>query len=233
MMMTPSRILITTFSVLIWFCSPAMGTDFDIRVVEATEGRSAIIADPGEAIAYEIRGRLTDLANEGLAGFAFDLAYEGGPLAVPVDPGDEMMSFVMPDGITNPAGYGGITVDGALAQIGGAQNTINNDVGDVLTGTVDTGIGHDEVILATGTVTAPTLQGVYRLVVSNLSATVIREGEMGPVWITEPAGVGTMANLSIGVGGIPTMSEWGTIVMTLLVLTIGTLVYMRRRPVSG
>ena len=91
--MINSRLLFTTFGLSALLCSICLGVDLDIRVVEATEGRSAIIADPGEAIAYEIRGRLTDLDNEGLAGFAFDLAYEGGPLAVPVNPGDEEKSW--------------------------------------------------------------------------------------------------------------------------------------------
>ena len=186
------------------------------------------MADPGETVTYEIRGKLSGGNNEGLAGFAFDLSYEGEPLVAPVDPGDEITSFVIPNGITNPAGFGGVIIDGALVQIGGAQNTIGNDVGDVLIGTVETGLGHDEVVLATGTVTAPTEQGQYSLVVSNVSATVIREGEVGPVWATEPAGVGSIVHLTIGVGGIPTVSAWGTIVMTLLVLTLGTLVYRHR-----
>ena len=171
---------------------------------------------------------MSDPNNEGLAGFAFDLSYRGGPLAAPVEPGDELMSFVIPNGITNPPGFGGVMMEGALVQIGGAQNTIGNEVGDVLIGTVETGLGHGEVVLATGTVTAPTVQGQYVLVVSNVSSTVIREGEVGPVWATEPAGVGRITGLTIGVGGIPTMSEWGTIIMMLLVLTLGTLVYRRR-----
>ena len=33
--------------------------------------------------------------------------------------------------------------------------------------------------------------------------------------------------------GIPTVSEWGLIVMSLLVLTAGTLVYARRRPIRA
>ena len=32
---------------------------------------------------------------------------------------------------------------------------------------------------------------------------------------------------------VPTVSEWGLIVMTLLVLTAGTLVYARRRPIHA
>ena len=32
---------------------------------------------------------------------------------------------------------------------------------------------------------------------------------------------------------IPTVSEWGLIVMTLLMLTVGTLVYTRRRPIHA
>jgi hypothetical protein len=200
--------------------------------VAATQGKSHVLVDPGDTVDFEVRGRLSDLANEGLAGFAFDLAYEGESLVNPVDPGAGMINFVRPNGITNSAGFGGIPIDGALAQIGGAQNTINNQGGDFLIGTVDTGLGHDEIILATGTVRAPAVQGAYRLVASNVSATMIKEGETGPVYATEPVRFNVTEDLVIGVGGIPTVSEWGVIIMTFLMLTTGTLVYMGRRRVG-
>ena len=66
-----------------------------------------------------------------------------------------------------------------------------------------------------------------------VSAAVTGEGEAGPVWGTEPAGIGRITGLTIGVGGIPTMSAWGMIFMTLLVLTLGTLVYRRRGQAAG
>ena len=37
-----------------------------------------------------------------------------------------MSAFAPPDGLSNPAGYGGTLIGDAYVQVGGAQNTINN-----------------------------------------------------------------------------------------------------------
>ena len=53
-------------------------------------------------------------------------------------------------------------------------------------------------------------------------------------------GIVSCDGVDVGIGGeecietpIPTVSEWGMVAMTLLVLTAGTLVFMRRRPVQA
>jgi hypothetical protein len=126
-----------------------------------------------------------------------------------VDP-DPIANFVIPEGITNPAGFGGTTDvpgrEGELVQVGGAQNTIKNTEGNApypVSDVVITGLGHTEIVLATGSLTAPMTEGTYTLALTNLFANVIKEGETesGTFWAVEEAGVGTVENLTVEVGG--------------------------------
>ncbi|MFH0980926.1 MAG: hypothetical protein V2A79_05245, partial [Planctomycetota bacterium] len=151
---------------------------------------------------YEITGLLSDTQNEGLAGFLFELAFTGGPL-VPADTptGAPMVNFASPAGITGPAGFGGAAVGSRLVLVGGAQNTIKNtaDIAPFPIGSVITGLAQTETVLVTGSLTAPVQSGTYTLSVSNLKAIVIQQGQdgSGVVWATEPAGVGTITNLTV------------------------------------
>ena len=56
-------------------------------------------------------------------------------------------------------------------------------------------------------------------------------GDSEPFTISSPAGIAwaDSAPFTINIPAIPAMSAWGVAAMTLLLLTAGTLVYLRRR----
>ncbi len=118
----------------------AQAADLDVTVT--ADGGSSIDVAPGGTVSYVITAELSDNLNEGLALIGFDLSFDGGDLAQADTPGaGNMLQFVSPQGINNPAGYGGTVISGDLAQVGGGQNTINNDItnapfpiGTVITG---------------------------------------------------------------------------------------------------
>jgi len=92
-------------------------------------------------------------------------------------------------------------------QIGGAQNTIKNVVGNAPfpIGPVTANVGFTEVALATGSVTIPAgaPNGMYTLRLSNVLANVIVDGQIaadGEYFRTERADVGSVENLRIFVG---------------------------------
>ena len=188
--------------------STALATDLNVRVVSDT-GLDMVTVPPGETVNYEVRGVLSsDTDNEGLGLFGFDLVFDGGALAQTSTPSSgPIASFVIPDGITNPAGFGGTATvpgrEGDLVQVGGGLNTINNVENNAPypTGGVVTGIGHTEEVLAAGSLTAPDVEGTYTLSLSNLFANVIKLGESedGTYWAVEEANVGTIENLTIEV----------------------------------
>ena len=200
------KLLVLTLAVAL--CGPvAFATDLSVAVLTDT-GDPAISVAPSATVYYQVVGVLSDTANEGLALFGFDLVFDGGDLTQTDEPTiGELAHFVVPDGITNPAGFGGTATvpgqEGDLVQVGGAQNTINNDIGNAPypIGTVVTGIGHTEVVLATGSLTAPATVGDYTLSLANVFANVIKEGESdaGTFWAVEEAGVGTIDSLTISV----------------------------------
>lgn len=182
--------------------APASATN--LNVVVRSGGQSAITVDVGATVNYEITGELSDALNEGLALFLLDVSFSGGPLAAADTPTDPPMSnFVRPEGITNPDGYGGTVIDGVLVQLGGAQNTIKNNlknaafpIGTVITGVASPG---NPVVLATGSFTAPGTAGEYTLSVTSIAASVIREGEdgTGSFWAVDLAGAGAITNLTV------------------------------------
>jgi hypothetical protein len=188
-------------------CTATVASDLNLSVLSG--GSSVVEVGPGDAVSYEVIGVLSDDANEGLAGAVFDLAFSGGdlmPADTPVEP-SPMAAFVIPDGITNPAGYGGTLIDGDLVQVCGAQNTINNNVenapfpiGEVITGVASPS---SPEVLVTGSLTAPMEVGTYTLSASGIVVTVIREGETGDgeFWATEMAGEGAITQLTITVPG--------------------------------
>ena len=141
--------------------------------------------EPGATVDYTIEGLLTD-AVDGLALFGVDMSVVG---PVPVDlstattvypGGDVDPNFVYPDGISNPPtpgsdpdAFGGVpNGDGTtLQQIGGGQNTINNEthaaapIGDVVTG-----VGVTTATLATGSLVMPMDSGSYTITLSDAFA---------------------------------------------------------------
>ncbi len=182
-------------------CSAAMAAELEVSIMSAASS-SITVVPCGSSVAYEVRASLSDTGNEGLAGFLFDLTFDGGPLEAGEAPvADPMVRFDRPAGITGPGGFGGLVVDVRLVGVGGAQNTIKNtaDYAPFPIGEVVPGVGHTEIILITGSFSTPTEPGTYTLSLSNVSATVIKQGEDGSgiVWATEPAGAGTISNLTV------------------------------------
>ena len=197
----------------------AWASNLDVSVKSG--GLNAVTVAPNTVVNFQVEGILSDDLNEGLALVGFDLHFTGGALAsntivVPAGAiacGNPMPAFVKPDGITNPAGFGGTLIGSDLVQVGGGQNTIKNSVdnpacapncapfpvGAVLTGVAQPAVCGTAVI-ATGSLTAPAVDGPYQLQVLNLFANVIKDGETGAVFFaTLPAGVGTTTNLTINV----------------------------------
>lgn len=181
--------------------SSLSASDIDLTVQSA--GLSSISVNPGQLVVYKVRGELTDQQNEGLAGFTFDLSFDGGPLGQAGAPiSSPMNGFAPPLGLSNPAGFGGTSVGGDLVQVGGMQNTIGNFLAIPPTGSVITGVAWpgDSESLVTGTLAAPMFPGNYTLSVTNAHANVIRMGESGvPFWACDEAGIGTVTNLAIEV----------------------------------
>lgn len=184
--------------------SSALATDLNIAVRDLN-GNSTITVSPGATVQYRVSGQLTDTANEGLALIGFDLDFDGGPLPQANTPTQNpMLNFVRNAGITNPDGYGGTIINGDLIQIGGGQNTIKNFSGnaDFPVGTVITGVAHANQEFVTGSFTAPMAAGTYTLMIRNVFANVIKQGQTGnPFWATEAAGVGNVSNLTVIVQG--------------------------------
>ena len=185
-------------------CSAALATSVDVSVLSG--GNASITVAPGALVPYEVFGVLSDGAgdNMGLALILFDLSLSG-PVSVtltPVIPTLQMASFVSPEGINNPAGYGGTPIGDDRVQCGGAQNSIKNDAGNAPfpVGTVVEGIAWppDGVTFATGTLTAPVTEGTYTLAVSNVAASVLGE-DLTTHWTTSLATAGALTGLTIEV----------------------------------
>ena len=187
--------------------SVVSATDLNLRAVSG--GSNSIVVAPGAEVSYEILGLLSsDTDNQGLALFGYDVGFSGGPIdALSCTP--TVASFVIPEGINNPAGCGGTlnvpAKEGMAVQVGGAQNTINNvDTNAAFPiGVVVLNIGHTEDILSTGTLTAPSVEGVYTLSISDGFANVISATQPGGIdfMVVEEVLNVTTEVLTIEVGG--------------------------------
>jgi hypothetical protein len=185
-------------------CTTAWAADIDVAVIGG--GSSNITAVAGGMVQVAVVAELSDDLNEGLAFIIFDLSFGGEALTPFETPTSApMASFVKPNGITNPSGFGGTLVGSDLLQVGGSQNTIKNDVGNAPfpIGGVVTGIAWpgSPVTVASGWIDVPAAPGNYTLSLSNLAATVIQDGEdgSGVAWAVEVAGTGTITDLSLTV----------------------------------
>lgn len=186
--LTASAASAATLNVRVEGCT---GTCDEADMGPASPWTTNLDVAPDTTVHYRVVGWVTpaDTAdNQGLALFGFDLAFDcdgvdeslaqaSAPLTT-TTPG--IAEFQIPNGITNPAGFGGTTdvpgMEGKLVQIGGAWNTINN---------VDTNapypiggpildLGHDPAVLAVGQLTIPgTASEECHLVLSNLFANVV------------------------------------------------------------
>lgn len=180
------RMLVTGLAVGM-SASVALASGLNMRVVSG--GMNEVTVLPGGTVDYQVLGMLTDTNNQGLALVGWDLACDCGALAQ-VTAGAQMGSFVSPDGINNPAGFGGTTDvpgrEGELVQCGGGQNTINNTIANAPfpIGAVVVNIGHTEVVIAEGSLTAPMAEGTYTLAISAIFANAIQ--------LTQPPGIDFM-----------------------------------------
>ncbi|MCH8241874.1 MAG: hypothetical protein IH897_04585 [Planctomycetes bacterium] len=198
--------------------------------VEATDfgSSSATVGTTCGTLNYRVLAELGDSANQGIALIGFDLEFDGGsldPASSPVD--GSMDSMKKPDGLTNPAGYGGTPDSGKLLQVGGGANTIMNGqvpctgdadcpgtscIGGVCdpvaafpVGTVVIGIGlpGSPQVVAEGVLNIPDVAGVYTLAATNVFANVITADTTGvPFCATEAAtpGANTPLTLTVEVG---------------------------------
>ncbi len=207
--------LLSVMLVLGLVATTVQATDLNVSVqTDAGESTIDVALGARETVNYRVTGILSNDLNEGLALVGFNLVFDGGDLGWADRPegllscGNPMVAFVKPEGITNPAGYGGTIIGGDLIQVGGGQNTIKNtaDNADFPIGTVLTGVAQPEgcgmAIIATGRFDVPEelAEGPYHLMLQELFANVIRDAETGePFWATEAAGVGSIDNLTINV----------------------------------
>ena len=187
--------------------------------VQGPNGESEVFVAPNGTVNYRIVANLSDATNEGLALIGLSLHYTEGAIGQQANTpsgavtcGNPMPAFVIPDGITNPAGFGGTMIGGDLIQVGGAQNTINNNIsnapfpiGAVLAGVAKPGTC-GQAIIATGSFTRGAGAGPFQLQAFDVFANVIKAGETGvPFWATEAAGVGAVTSLTVS-GVVPTVN---------------------------
>ena len=145
----------------------------------ATTLTLTLVDDGGGA--FHIDGILSGDVSEGLALWSVDVGYDGATCTMDAPIAGNMASFVKDEGLTNPDGYGGTLIGSVLTQVGGAQNTINNDIGNAPypIGTVVTGVAISSENLAEGTATGG---DTITLVADSGFANVIVAGETGPVY---------------------------------------------------
>ncbi len=193
-------------SAFVAFCMGGAAQASDLNLSVRSNGQALVRIGPGGSVPYVIQGELGNASSGGLAMFALDLSFTGGPLSPTATPTTApMRNFANPMGITNPAGYGGTQSGGNLLQVGGAQNTINNTVAPSPNGLVIQNVAQagSPATLAFGNLVAPYQVGEFHLSASNLQANVLLPGQTGtPFWKVEPAGVGTISNLVVRVQAI-------------------------------
>ena len=220
------RILVITLAVGLSFGAAASATDLNLTCEAEGCDSSTITVGPGCEVNYLIIGELSDDTNRGLAAVVVDLSFDGGALSQANEPTElPMLNFAPSAGLANPDGFGGTIGNGGLLQVGGSQNTIANGqwvcttdddcpgdstcVGELCTaipglplGTLITDVAEpgSPVVLVTGMLTAPAIEGTYTLELTNLAASVVEQGSVGiKFWSTQQAGTGAITNLSITV----------------------------------
>jgi hypothetical protein len=188
--------------VLSTWLGAAQATDLNVRAL-AYGGTVANVA-PGAAVTYTLEGELSNNASAGLALFAVDLSFTGGPLipvGVPVSA--PMNNFNTPKGFVNPTGFGGTLIGGILREIGGGQNTINNTFSPTPNGTVILNLAQpgSPLTLASGQLTAPYVCGSYTLTPFNVQANVIDAGQGATpaFWKVSDGSAGTASALTVNV----------------------------------
>ena len=114
----------------------------------------ALVEDADCAYHIEV---ITDGTGEGLALWGADVVWVTGTVGAQMANPGGVMAYFENDatnhyGLNNPAGYGGTTSGNSLLQVGGGQNTIDNDAGyaPYPLGDVQLGVGDGLITVATG-----------------------------------------------------------------------------------
>jgi hypothetical protein len=202
--------------------STALATD--LNVVVHSGGQSQLTAKPGAVVPYAVTLELGDASTDGLAGFTFDLAFDGGALGAAVAPASgPTMSFRSPQGFSNPNGFAGTLINGELIQVGGAQNTLLNAFAPQPIGAVTIGVAQpgSSVLVISGTVQVPTEAGTFTLSARDVLANGIVAGQtpssfykveeltaaVTDLVITVPATLARdVANISLSSGGVQNLT---------------------------
>jgi hypothetical protein len=140
--------------------------------------QDGVTVDPGAAVTWTISAQVSAGGSLGLSLIAVDLApAPDNPETIALAPATTvpsgMEAFAPPDGVTNPGAgpieaYGGTLVGDSLLQIGGGQD--NSGVVQVVGG-----VALASQPVASGTFTAPTTPGLYRVFVAGAVANVFTE----------------------------------------------------------
>jgi hypothetical protein len=153
----------------------------------ATTVTLGIYDDPAPGGNYYITATLSGDLNQGLACWGVNATCNTAPMPQAAAPAG-MSQFVLNQGLTNPAGYGGTISGNSLLQIGGAQNTINNvNPPPYPIGTPDPNVGvpyGTPITVATGSETVGHIVTLWEPF-----ANVILAGEGGPVFAVQGATV--------------------------------------------
>ena len=141
----------------------------------------------------------------GLALWGTDVVWSAGtPTAMTAPAG--MVTFVRNNGLNNPAGYGGTVSGSTLLQVGGAQNTIANTVGNAPypVGSVVTAVGYPAAVdVATGNAPVGTT-----ISMANCFANVITGPAVGGVYPVAAATVTCSGSITIPpVGTNPVITD--------------------------
>lgn len=212
--------------ILLGFGSIASATDLGLRVEALGCQSSQISIGPSCETTYHVIGQLSDAASDGLSMVVFDLEFSGGSLVPAITPTAlPMLAFAPPDGLSNPAGYGGTPIGGKLVQVGGSQNVLGHglwpcEASDECPGTstcVDRlctalpGLPLGSVVIGagqpgapasivSGSLIAPATPGTYTLWLSNAVANLLEKGVDGrPYWWNQPVSVHSIEPLTITV----------------------------------
>ncbi|MDG1050351.1 MAG: hypothetical protein P8R46_09105 [Planctomycetota bacterium] len=178
------------------FAAP-VGAQVTLDLQIRSGGAPVVSVMPGEVVSFSVEAQLGGDPSQGLAMFSVDLDHDGGPLS-PVLPSAAAAPFDSPMGLTNPAGFGGTLRGGALLQVGGAMNTINNQFAAAPLGAVVTGVALTvPEVLATGSLVAPSSAGVYTVSARNLFANALDAPAPAGHWEVLPVEPGAIEPLTL------------------------------------
>ncbi len=132
-------------------CATAHATGVNLTAhVGDGSGLSAVTVNPGCTLDYTITADTTDSLHMGLALIGFDVSFDGGDMVIAPEPiSGAMTAFVVPDGITNPMGFGGTPI-APLVCSDATGNCTGLVLGDACGATGTCGLGPVELVQVGG-----------------------------------------------------------------------------------